>query len=97
MELCNKVSGEKNKLNVVNKLKLSLNVSKTNFMVFSRSLRNMPCKVYINEVEIERVYVSKFLGVCLDAELSWKNQVVNVKIKLFRNLAVMKKSETLIE
>ena len=97
MELCNKVSGEMNKLNVwfaINKL--SLNVSKTNFMVFSRSLRNMPCKVYINEVEIERVYITKFLGVYIDAELSWETQIVNVKNKLFRNIAVMKKVKLLL-
>ena len=43
--------------------KLSLNISKTNFMVISRKqIVNDPI-VFINSIDIERVYITKFLGV----------------------------------
>merc|ERR1719239_852182 len=62
--LCKTVSIELDKLNVwfaVNKL--SLNVSKTNFILFGNRIHNEDVDITINNVNIDRVYVTKFLGV----------------------------------
>ena len=81
--LCAQISNELRKLSVwfaVNKL--SLNVSKTNYMIFSNHNINPDVKVSINEVNLERVYVTKFLGVFIDHKLNWKEHVVNLSKKL---------------
>ena len=53
--------------------KLSLNVSKTHYMVFAPKNKHVDdLKVKIQNANIERVYVPKFLGVMIDAQLSWK-------------------------
>ena len=49
--------------------KLSLNVSKTNFMIFSNKKCDDNYSVSINGMEITRVYVTKFLGVYMDSQL----------------------------
>ena len=64
--------------------KLSLNVSKTNFMVISRKqIVNNPI-VSINSINIERVYITKFLGVHIDCQLDWNGHIKAIKIKLLR-------------
>ena len=58
------VSNELDKLNewfAVNKL--SLNLSKTNFMLFTNSRRDQNISISINNCEIDMVYKNKFLGV----------------------------------
>ena len=65
-------------------------------MVFGKKHLNTDCNVYINEYKIERVYVAKFLGILIDSELSWKAQTENVKNKLYRNFAVLKKVKPLL-
>ena len=76
--------------------KLSLNISKTNFLFFGKKHLNICCNVYINECKFERVYVAKFLGILIDSELSWKAQTENVRNKLYRNFAVLKKVKPLL-
>ena len=43
--------------------KLSLNISKTNFIIFSNKKCDDNCKISINGMDITRVVVTKFLGV----------------------------------
>ena len=65
---------ELDKLNIwfaVNKL--SLNASKTNFMIFSNCTIRENIKIRINNYVIDRVHVTKFLGVLIDEKLNWKN------------------------
>ena len=46
--------------------KLSLNVSKTNFMIFGNKKCDDNFKISINGMDITRVFVTKFLGVHLE-------------------------------
>ena len=93
--LCNLVSTlnmELNKLNTwfaVNKL--SLNVSKTNYMLFSRSKINFEIKILINDNVIERVFVTKFLGVLIDEKLKWQEHINLVRSKVVKNISVLYK------
>jgi hypothetical protein len=70
--------------------KLSLNIAKTNYMIFHRGAMptvNQP--ITINDTPIERVEVSKFLGILVDDKVSWKPHIQNVQSKLSRTLAGM--------
>ena len=65
------VSNELDKLNewfAVNKL--SLNLSKTNFMLFTNIRRDQNVSIRINNCEIDMVYKTKLLGVMLDSKLN---------------------------
>ena len=57
--------------------RLSLNVNKTNFMIFSPK-RNEPkhdiC-IKIGETQIEEVDQCKFLGIIVDNKLNWKDHI----------------------
>ena len=57
--------------------KLSLNLKKTNFMLFKpRQKRyHFPIQICINEQRIEQVKETVFLGVVLDEHLSWKPHI----------------------
>ena len=84
-EICKTVSKELDKLSswfMANKL--SLNVSKTNFMVISRKqIVNNPI-VSINSINIERVYITTFKGMHIDCQLDWNGHIKSIKIKLLR-------------
>ena len=63
-EVCDIMTSELQKLDVWFKVnKLSLNVSKTNYMVFGKT-KGVPdnCHININDVELEQVSSTKFLG-----------------------------------
>ena len=57
--------------------KLSLNLKKTNFLLFKpRQKRyHFPMQICINEQRIEQVKETVFLGVVLDEHLSWKPHI----------------------
>ena len=96
-KLCENMSNELDKLALwfdVNKL--SLNVSKTNFMVFGnkRNLKNI-C-VTINSITIDRVYETKFLGVYIDEHLNWKCHIKYLQTKLSRCIGILYKASFVI-
>ena len=54
--------------------KVTLNLSKTHFMVFHRvnhKLNNI--SISLNSIPIEQVNYTKFLGVVIDNKLDWSN------------------------
>ena len=92
------VSNELEKLNewfAVNTL--SLNLSKTNFMLFTNCRREQNVSISINNSEIDMVYKTKFLGVVIDSKLNWKDHVAMVKSKLSKSIAIMHKAKHLLE
>ena len=60
-------------------------------MVFGKKFSSRDCQITINEFKIDRVYVTKFLGVKIDAELSWKPHRIEGKNKVYKSLAILKK------
>lgn len=64
--------------------KLSLNVNKTNCMLFSntRSVINEEYKLRIGNDKIEQQSCVKFLGVFIDDKLNWHEHINNCKSKL---------------
>ena len=67
--------------------KLTLNASKTSFIVFRSSRcrnRNLPDSVTYNNITISRETQVKYLGLILDENLNWKAHIDDLCIKLKR-------------
>ncbi len=96
-EICKTVSKELDKLSswfMANKL--SLNVSKTNFMVISRiQIVNNPI-VIINSINIDRFDNTKCLGVHIDCQLDWNGHIKSINNKIAKNVSVMNRVKHLL-
>ena len=79
--------------------KLSINVTKTKYMVFSphaRKKENLDCKILLNDMEVERVCVFKFLGVKIDENLNWEEHKLYICSKIRRNIGIIYKSRHIL-
>ena len=76
--------------------KLSLNLSKTNYMIFGSGV-NESVYLSIDGVNIERVTVTKFLGVQVDEKLSWKEQINSVYRNVSKGLSILYKVRNILE
>ena len=73
--------------------KLSLNVLKTHYMIFtSRNKCVNDVDIRINDAHIERVYATKFLGVQIDAQLTWKKHIEYTCKKLSKCVGILAKA-----
>ena len=96
-ELCSDMCNELKKLDLWFKVnKLSLNVSKTNFMVFGNK-KNKECNIFINGVKIEEVNYTKFLGVLIDNKLNWQMQIQNVQRKVSKSVSILYRVKYLLD
>ena len=79
--------------------KLTLNISKTNFMLFTNHNVQSPSdiKICIKGQNIERVKVTKFLGVLIDEKLSWKEHISLVHNKICKSLSILYKIRTIFD
>ena len=71
--------------------KLSLNVTKTNYMGFGKK-NNSSEIIKINNHAIERVSTAKFLGVMVDEKLNWSFHVSHFCKKLSECISIISKS-----
>ena len=78
--------------------KLSLNLKKTHFMIFSRSRRKIKpsIQLMINNVKIDRVISTKFLGVMIDEHLTFTQHIQYIKGKISRGLGILYKAKRLL-
>ena len=73
--------------------KLSLNVNKTQYMVFTRKLNEIENIVLRVEGQtIERVTQTKFLGVIIDEKLTWRNHVNYMSTKIANSIRILIKA-----
>ena len=77
---------------------LSLNIKKSKYILFSRKGIVPVCndKLYLNNVELERVTQIKYLGFIIDEKLSWKAHINYISLKISKNIAVLKKLVSII-
>ena len=96
--LCESINNELIKINSWFKSnKLSLNISKTNFIVFTNSSQiEKFIDINIDANVIERVYETKFLGVIIDNKLNWKSHITQVRNKLNKCISVIYKASQLV-
>ena len=70
--------------------KLSLNISKTHYMVFDRGKeKNDQDSLYLNKILIERVKFTKFLGVIIDEKLTWTHHISYIKNKISKGFGII--------
>ncbi len=74
--------------------RLSLNLSKTKFIIFSNRLSNNKVKLTINNEEI--VYGKNFLGVVIDHKLCWKSHINHVKTKMSKSIAILNRTKHIL-
>ena len=74
--------------------KLSLNIKKTHFIIFkSRGKKsNKNVSITINNQEIEQVKYTKFVGLYLDDEFTWKYHIDQVATKISKMTGIMAKA-----
>ena len=76
--------------------KLSLNLSKTSYMLFRNRPPDVDFNVFIEHERINRVHVTKFLGIYIDDKLNWKYHINTVRSKLSKVAAIIYRASCLI-
>jgi len=75
--------------------KLSLNLSKTNYIIFKPKSLNVDninnLELNFENQKINRVDVTKFLGIFIDSNLEWTAHVEHVCSQLSKSLYILKK------
>ena len=75
--------------------KLTLNVSKTKFMIFGSRPR-IPTfsrvQITLNDMSIERVHLYKYLGVILDEHMSWSEHIDYTAKKISMKIGFLRRS-----
>lgn len=69
---------------------LSLNIKKTNYILFSNKT-NPDIQILIGNEKVARVFQTKFLGIIIQANLKWKEHISLVANKTVKTLGVMNK------
>ena len=67
---------------------LTLNISKTNFKIFSNH-KSIEHSISIDGVNLQKVDSLKFLGVCIDHQITWKDHITYISNKLSKNIAII--------
>ena len=77
----------------LNANRLSLNIDKTNFMVFRPKNKNDECpEIKINGTNINHVNQAKFLGVIIDCKLNWADHTKHVIQKISKGIGIIIKA-----
>ena len=73
--------------------RLSLNVEKSNFVVFHPPQRKLPFNLglTLNNIPLQQEKCIKYLGIFIYSNLSWKPQVDNIAKKIKRSVGVLSK------
>ena len=73
--------------------KMALNESKTKYIIFHATHNKPPdsFRIYLNDIDLERVEYTKFLGVIIQENLSWKPHIDAVCNKVSKATAILAK------
>ena len=78
--------------------KLSLNMNKTNFIMFTNKKQLRPTvNIVLNGKNIEQVSHTKFLGVIIDENLTWREQIKTVETKVSKSIGVLYKTKDVLD
>jgi len=64
------------------KIKLTLNLPKTKTILFNNNNRTVTLNINCNNVPLEQVNSTKYLGTTIDSNLTWKEQIASVEKKV---------------
>ncbi len=71
--------------------KLSLNISKSNFLLISSRKTDKSIKLKINSKDLKQENYTKYLGVIIDNNLNWKLHIKQINLKLSKGIGVLYK------
>ena len=73
--------------------KLSLNISKTNFIHIqsSNAYKNVIIHIFIDNIKITRITNTKFLEVIINSWLTWNDHITTISSKLCLNIGILAK------
>ena len=79
--------------------KLTINVKKTHYMFFFKSKAKLirTHDIMIKGQIIDMVDVTKFLGVHIDACLSWRHHIQNIRNKIAKGLGMICKARKVLQ
>ena len=82
----------------VNANKLSLNIDKTNFMLFTpKNVSHCIDDIVINQIKIQEVKETKFLGVIIDNKLKWSAHIMYISKKIAKGIGILLKSRKVFD
>ena len=76
--------------------KLTLNVAKSNCILFNRNKTRMSINLTINDVTLPTLHSTKFLGVWIDDHFNWTEHTNKLILKLKRNLNLLRVSKNFL-
>ena len=73
--------------------KLSLNIDKSNFIIFHppRKRCNYTMNIVINDKPLKQKQVIKYLGIMIDSELNWKSHISLICKKISKSIGILSK------
>ena len=78
--------------------KLTLNVSKSHFMIFHRArIKTDSIKIALGKSRIKQVPFTKFLGVIIDDKLNFDNHISYIKNKLSKGLGILIQAKKILK
>ncbi|MBY0580860.1 MAG: reverse transcriptase family protein [Rickettsiales bacterium] len=82
--------------------KLSLNKTKSKYILFSKSSKSetLPLKlpdISIEKTNLQRTFCIKFLGVLLDEQISWKDHINLIENKISKSIGIMYKTRHMLD
>lgn len=99
-ELIKTINTELNKSsNWLKANRLSLNIDKTHFMIFSSLQKSLPTineSVEIFNSPVSRVTSTKFLGIIIDENLTWRSHIAKVESKIAKNIGIINKLKSFL-
>jgi hypothetical protein len=81
--------------------KLSINIEKTKWMLFypnskKKLIPSITPLIFVDNIEIKRTKITKFLGIYIDENLKWKHHVNNLNNKIARTIGILYKSRSFL-
>ena len=99
MEITCTVNNELYKLDIWFRVnKLSLNVNKANFIMYINKKQLRPTvNIILNGKNIAQVSHTQFLGVIIDENLTWREQIKTVETKVSKSIGVLYKTKDVLD
>ena len=86
------INNELKKINQWRKInKLSVNFSKSNYMVFTQKKININMNITMDGNRLEKVNKTKYLGVIMDSKFSWKEHITYITNKISKSSYILSK------
>ena len=76
--------------------RLSINLKKTSYMIFTNKPTHANVKIVFNGTPIDKVNYTRFLGVIIDNNLTWKYHCQKVQMSVARTLGILRKLKCIL-